>query len=872
MIRGVAFALLIMGANHAFAAPTFQSCANGVTARPADYESYRCYFEVAGGSGEWQQAASHLEQQAAAHPEIDWIVFVRALVTANVDKKAAEPLYVEAARRFEKANNVRGEMLARSNLQVMFYESGRIASAAREVERVAELGTRAQDPELRVRAKLVEAQFLISTSTDLERAYRALQQAETELDNKPTYWLRQHVLHDLGRVLVLTGEYDRAIEYFRRLQTEAAAQQDLSTEARAHLDVINTLLEKRGEEPDAVDVERLVADAGAALATARRAQNLDLELDALRMLGEATLKERPQHARGYIDACVSRAQANKRSQSLSQCLSIKARLLADEQPLAAQQAIDAAIGQLQSDEGADHRLLAYAWRNAMRVAWQIRSTDAAIEMNKQALAAIEHLRDLQPGLDSRAAAFSTWTQDYYWLSGQILRLAEGVNGDLAHARLTAAFEIGERMRARSLLDRLRSPDLARAAEPAAVSSVSLAELQRSLAASEALLSFQIGLQESAIDRFAGGSWLFVVTRDQVRVVALPDRRSLSQSQALFTGLMRQPDAARQRAAGALYDQLFADALSRLPAHVKRLIVVPDYPVESLPLAALGLAERFELVLAPSATIWHDWRTHSLAPRPTSLLVLADPQVDFAAQSLPRARSWTQDAHLSLGALPQARAEGRNIIDGVGGLGSLWIGAAATETALKAEDLSRHSVLHFAAHTVIDGVNADRSAILLASGTAHEDGLLQSREIADLRLDGQLVVLSSCQSATGTHTRGEGVLGLARSFFASGARSVVGSLWPVRDDQARAFFERFYAFLGEGHSVGVAFHETQRELIARGVPAEVWAGFILMGDADVTPVTKVEHAGPRIVLAMLIGALVLAGAFAAIAALRRRSRM
>ncbi len=104
-----------------------------------------------------------------------------------------------------------------------------------------------------------------------------------------------------------------------------------------------------------------------------------------------------------------------------------------------------------------------------------------------------------------------------------------------------------------------------------------------------------------------------------------------------------------------------------------------------------------------------------------------------------------------------------------------------------------------------------------------------------------MVLSSCQSATGTQVRGEGVLGLARAFFAAGARVVVGSLWPVQDDHARVFFDPFYAALGEGRTVGAAFHEAQRRLIDQGLPMQAWAGFILMGDANATVVSSSEVA-------------------------------
>jgi CHAT domain-containing protein len=185
------------------------------------------------------------------------------------------------------------------------------------------------------------------------------------------------------------------------------------------------------------------------------------------------------------------------------------------------------------------------------------------------------------------------------------------------------------------------------------------------------------------------------------------------------------------------------------------------------------------------------------------------------------------------------------------------------------------VLHFATHAVIDNANVDRSAVLLATGTREQDGLLQSREIADLRLDGQVVVLSSCQSAIGTPVRGEGVLGLARSFFAAGAGVVVGSLWPIRDDHAAAFFGPFYAALGEGHTAGAAFHEAQRHLIDEGLPMEAWAGFVLMGDSSLAPlgrITAAETQGfPAYFIAAMVAAVVLM-ACGWIAYSRRRSSL
>jgi CHAT domain-containing protein len=913
------------------ASRTFDACAELVAAEPTAYESYRCYFEVAGSTGEWQLAGRHLQVLADARPQVDWIVFVRGLVTSNLDKTAAEALYLEAAQRFATNGNVRGEVLARANLYTLFYPSGRIGSAVREVERITALAERSEDPEIRIRARVVESQFFITTGTNLGRALRALQQAEADLEHMPTYWLRHHVLHGLGSVLLLTGRYDEAVAYFRRLLEEAGKQQDLSNVALARIEIVNALLEQRSEEPEAVNSSQLFADAEEALAAARRARSIDRELGALRLLGEALMIEQAERSRLYVDACIERAEAQRRSKPLSQCLWMRARLLADEDPIAAQRAIAAAIDLLQNAESSNDASLAYVWRQAMRVAWQTQSEDAAIATGKQALAAIERLRDLQPGLQDRAAAFSAWTRDYYWLSGKLLRRAsdpalstDAAGAERARILLDEGFQIGERMRARSLLDRLRAPerpptdvdaatllrrealsksivdinrrllksrgqpsaelmsalaalerqeaDAREAAEQprVALRPASLAQIQERLAADEMMLSFQLGVRGQHADRDAGGAWLITITRGQAAAFAIPDRHELRRSLAIYSGLNDQAPA-RARAGRAIHEALLRHAFDRMPRGIKRLIVVPDSPLDLFPISTLSgspdyepLARRYEIVTVPSATLWQDWRAAPDKIDARLALVLADPLLEVSADLASSWRSWTEDSGLSLGRLPQARTEGLEVIEQLRGRGTLLTGAQASEAALKAIDVSRYGVLHFATHAVID-VNAERSAILLASGTSTQDGLLQSREIADLPLDGQIVVLSSCQSATGTQVRGEGVLGLARAFFAAGARVVVGSLWPVRDDHARAFFDPFYAALGDGRTVGAAFHEAQRNLIDQGLPTQAWAGFILMGDANATVASPGEVAREKrhdaLAGAAIILLLLLAGGWA-----------
>src|SRR5688572_20427328 len=296
---GLAFVLGGMS-SWAWAASPFDLCAKKVAAEPAVYESYRCYYEVASSNGDWEAAGRHLAALAVTYPEVDWIVLVRALVTWPLNKHAAERLYTEASQRFEASGNIRGEVLARANLYTLFYEFGRIGSAAQEVERIKALAERAVDPEIRIRARIVEAEFFIKTATHLGRAHRALLQAEADLGSAPTYWLNHHVLNGLGSVLVLLGQYDDAVTYYRRLHAAASVQQDLSTMALARLNIVNALVEKRSEAPHSVDAAQWRVEGDEALSAAKRSRDIDLELSALRLLGELLMADYAERARGYI--------------------------------------------------------------------------------------------------------------------------------------------------------------------------------------------------------------------------------------------------------------------------------------------------------------------------------------------------------------------------------------------------------------------------------------------------------------------------------------------------------------------------------------------------------------------------------------------
>jgi CHAT domain-containing protein len=198
---------------------------------------------------------------------------------------------------------------------------------------------------------------------------------------------------------------------------------------------------------------------------------------------------------------------------------------------------------------------------------------------------------------------------------------------------------------------------------------------------------------------------------------------------------------------------------------------------------------------------------------------------------------------------------------------LRAGAPASESFLKSASLSGVSLLHLAAHAVVDERDPERAAVLLAPGSPSEDGRLEPREIARLPLSGKTVVLAGCETSTGPEFRGEGVMSLARAFFSAGATTVVGTLDRARDDEAGAFFTSMYRAIGRGASIGDAVTEAKREAIRRRVPPAAWADVILLGDDSARPRAA---QGPA-ALPLIMGGVLLAFAGLGTARLLRARR-
>jgi CHAT domain-containing protein len=164
----------------------------------------------------------------------------------------------------------------------------------------------------------------------------------------------------------------------------------------------------------------------------------------------------------------------------------------------------------------------------------------------------------------------------------------------------------------------------------------------------------------------------------------------------------------------------------------------------------------------------------------------------------------------------------------GGGSEVRVRGEANEAWLKHAPLDRFRVVHLATHALVDESSISRTALALAPGT-NEDGFLSPADLAGLRLDADMVVLSACRTAGGVTVAGEGVQGLTTPLVAAGARSVVATQWRVGDRSTVHLVKDLYDGLARGQPVVDALREAKVAAIRRGAAPREWAGFTVVGD-------------------------------------------
>lgn len=354
----------------------------------------------------------------------------------------------------------------------------------------------------------------------------------------------------------------------------------------------------------------------------------------------------------------------------------------------------------------------------------------------------------------------------------------------------------------------------------------VARLRQSLLPDQLVLAYFI-YQETLV--------IFALTKERLVSYEIPDGmvRLEKLLPALYMHLQpnawpaldKPPQLTIRRLLQKLYDLLLGPVTDLLPSGTGSVTFVPYGQLHKLPFHALYNGTHFLI---------EDYQVNYL-PASSMIEFFADSVAKTQRRSAqikpPLVFGYSENGQLQF-ALEEAR-ELATLLDA-----RCYLEQDATIARL-IEEATNSPVIHIATHgqNKLDAPNF--SFVRLA------DGQLNAIDAFSLDLTAcELVTLSGCETGLALSGGGDEQLGLGRAFLASGANSLVMSLWTVEDKATNELMQRFYQRLLQGNTKVQALRAAQCHYI-RQTGAMVshpyfWAAFRLVGDrsplrmSEITP--------------------------------------
>ena len=344
--------------------------------------------------------------------------------------------------------------------------------------------------------------------------------------------------------------------------------------------------------------------------------------------------------------------------------------------------------------------------------------------------------------------------------------------------------------------------------------VSVGDIQNRLRGQDAVLYYT---------QFSDGIYASFITSDQVSIKKIPLSDSLK---SVFEDVAHSLQGEHADLTGlyqiyhSLFDSVNVDSY-------KRLYIIPDGILYQVPFGILPVTPVPNKYSYGSAHYFIENHNISYYTSLQELYQSWKPshdkfKLEFAGFGIQKFsdRYSSLASNKVLGALPNTVKEVESIdslLPGKKENKRVFIDADATESAFK-NYAPEARILHLATHSEVfyneplfSVIYMDKKIVQDASyneNSQQDDGQIHAYELFPLHLKSDMVMLSSCESGTGSYITGSGLIGLNRAFTYAGVKSLVMNMWKVDDKAAETVSVQFYKYLKQGMSKDEALRQAK----------------------------------------------------------------
>ena len=300
----------------------------------------------------------------------------------------------------------------------------------------------------------------------------------------------------------------------------------------------------------------------------------------------------------------------------------------------------------------------------------------------------------------------------------------------------------------------------------------------------------------------------------------------------------QKDSINQVYLSTAYElyQMLIQPVQEEVSHKKKLVIIPDGVLGYLPFDVLltapvlnfksyktlpYLLRKHEVSYAYSATLLSEMQKKRVMPK-SEVLAFAP---SFPEAPMPLSLKNARDSLYRL----------RYNVTEVEAINQLWPGQYYIGENAQLQhflnEASDYRILHLSTHGKADDRVGDYCFLAFTKTNDTLDHLLYARDLYNMRLNAEMVVLSACETGLGQLQQGEGILSLARGFAYAGSKSIISTLWSVNEQSTKDIMERFYANLKKGMTKDEALRAAKLNYLNSPKPSApfYWAAFSPVGD-------------------------------------------
>ena len=337
-----------------------------------------------------------------------------------------------------------------------------------------------------------------------------------------------------------------------------------------------------------------------------------------------------------------------------------------------------------------------------------------------------------------------------------------------------------------------------------------------------------------------------------------------------------------KSSNELYKQIVGPVIKEIPVN-DEIIICPSTELLSLPFEFLVteydnsgspydykdkkfLVSNYNISYSPSVTTYIQQKNNDLK-NDGKVLLVGNPVVNTETNEFADRRGLLDESPgipRNLAFLPlKYSGEEVNSIGEIVNANKILLDKNATETNFKHNaELSR--IIHLSTHSFL---YKNQPLIFFSNSQDSEnDGFLEAGEIVKMKLNSDLVVLSSCNSGLGKVDESEGILGLTKAFYEAGAKSLVVSLWDVNDKYTAKLMTLFYEKLSMGYNKSRALRMAKLDFIKKySANPYYWGAFVLSG--NISPVQINHNANNSLTLVILL--IIIAASVGAVILLKKK---